>query len=144
MGLKMRKSASILHYRDTKPTVYKLRQLTYPPIKEKALVKYVANSANVPESTIQAAIAAIAEGILYFALNGHRVVFPGFGGFYVGVKSKAEQSLADLSIEGDEKRNIKSCIKSCRLLYAPVTALREAVSESDTTIVDSGAYYTEE
>ena len=57
MGLvKMRKSQRQLTYMEGKPTVYQLRQLIYAPIKEKDLIKYISQSANVPESTIEAAI----------------------------------------------------------------------------------------
>ena len=86
--IKMRKTRSVLNYRETKPTVYQLRQLGYPPIKEDELIKYIANSSNVPESTIKAAILAIGEAIGYFAINGHRVVIDGFGGFYLNVNTK--------------------------------------------------------
>ena len=52
MGIvKMRKVASRLSFKEGKPQGYQLRQLVYAPIKEKDLIKYMANSANVPEST---------------------------------------------------------------------------------------------
>jgi hypothetical protein len=64
MGIvKMRKVASRLSFKEGKPQGYQLRQLVYAPIKEKDLIKYMANSANVPESTIEACILAIADGI---------------------------------------------------------------------------------
>ena len=59
----MRKVASRLSFKEGKPQGYQLRQLVYAPIKEKDLIKYMANSANVPESTIEACILAIADGI---------------------------------------------------------------------------------
>ena len=132
----MRKAAMTLHYRESKPTVYKLRQLTYAPIKAKDVTKYIANSANIPVSTVEACVAAIAEGIVYYAINGMRVTFPELGGFYVGVKTKCAQALADLEVE--------DVLKGCRLMFAPATELREALSEAGTTIVDSGVYTTPE
>ena len=128
----MRKAAMTLHYRGSKPTVYKLRQLTYAPIKAKDVTKYIANSANIPTSTVEACVAAIAEGIVYYAINGMRVSFPELGGFYVGVKTKVAQSIEDL--------NVEDTLKACRLMFAPATELREALAEAGTTIVDSGAY----
>ena len=130
--IKMRKAAMTLHYRESKPTVYKLRQLTYAPIKAKDVTKYIANSANIPTSTVEACVAAIAEGIVYYAINGMRVSFPELGGFYVGVKTKVAQSIEDL--------NVEDTLKACRLMFAPATELREALAEAGTTIVDSGAY----
>ena len=51
MGLvKMRKSQRQLTYMEGKPTVYQLKQLIYAPIKEKDLIKYISQSANVPET----------------------------------------------------------------------------------------------
>ena len=88
--VKMRKAAQTLHFNEGKPQGYHLTQLVYAPIKEKDLIKYMANSANVPESTIESAVAAIADGILYYAINGHRVSFPGFGGFWCSLKANGK------------------------------------------------------
>ena len=92
----MRKAAQTLHFNEGKPQGYHLTQLVYAPIKEKDLIKYMANSANVPESTIESAVAAIADGILYYAINGHRVSFPGFGGFWCSLKAKTAKRLSEL------------------------------------------------
>lgn len=132
MGLKMRKAKIVLNFRENKPQGYKLRQLTYAPIKEEDLIKYMANSSNVPESTIEAAVAAIAEGICYYAINGHRVSFPGFGGFYVSLKSKTTKVLKDLKQE--------DVVKSLWLHFAPVENLRAVIAGTGTTIVDDGVY----
>ena len=94
--VKMRKAAQTLHFNEGKPQGYHLTQLVYAPIKEKDLIKYMANSANVPESTIESAVAAIADGILYYAINGHRVSFPGFGGFWCSLKAKTAKRLSEL------------------------------------------------
>ena len=132
----MRKAAMTLHYRESKPTVYKLRQLTYAPIKAKDVTKYIANSANIPTSTVEACVAAIAEGIVYYAINGMRVSFPELGGFYVGVKTKVAQSIEDL--------NVEDTLKACRLMFEPAPELRDALAEAGTEIVDSGVYVTPE
>lgn len=131
----MRKTAVRLGYLDEKPVVWRLRQLTYPMVKPKDLVKYISNSANVPESTIEAAIAAIIEGIIYYAIRGCRVSFEGFGGFYVGVQSKVAQTLEDANADS---------IKGCRLLYAPNIDLRESLADAGTEVVTSGVYGDED
>ena len=41
MAIKMRKAAMQLTFREGKPTVFKLRQLVYPAIKHKNLIKYI-------------------------------------------------------------------------------------------------------
>ena len=129
--VKMFRRAKVLNYRDEKPTVYKLQQLTYPAIKEKDLVRYICNSSNIPESTLTACLKAIAEGIVYFAINGHRVVFDGFGGFYINVRTKTAKSEEALTAEN---------IVSSRLAYVPATELRELISAQGTEIVNNSQY----
>lgn len=143
--IKMRKAQIRLNYRETKPQVYKLTQLTYAPIKEKDLLKYVANSANVPESTVEACVAAIAEAIVYYAINGMRVVFPNFGGFFVHVRWKVFQSVADLLeapqwVGKQTKAKKEGSMKACHLAFAPLSELRESLSEAGTVIVNDGVY----
>ena len=125
--IKMYRKQRKLDFRETKPTVYQLRQLTYPVIKEKNLIKYIANSAALPVSTIQACVAAIAEGIAYFTINGHRVVFPDFGGFYLNVRTKVAQSAEDLSIDEN--------LRTTRLAFVPVADLHDLIADTGTTIV---------
>lgn len=132
--IKMRRTVMSLTYREGKPTVYKLRQLVFPGIKHEQLVKYISNSAQIPESTVEAAIAGIIEGIIYFVVNGHRVVFPKFGGFYMGVKSKVARSA--------EECTIKDTLTACRLLFAPVSELRELITDTGTQIMGSDQYLT--
>ncbi|MCR5042744.1 MAG: HU family DNA-binding protein [Bacteroidaceae bacterium] len=133
MGLvKMRKSQRQLTYMEGKPTVYQLKQLIYAPIKEKDLIKYISQSANVPESTIEAAILGIANGILYYAINGHQVTFPGFGGFWCSLKAKTARTLAELKT--------KDVTRSLVLHFSPNEALRQVIAGSGTTVVDDGVY----
>ena len=130
--VKMRKSQRQLNFVEGKPTVYQLRQLVYAPIKEKDLIKYISQSASVPESTIEAAILGIANGILYYAINGHQVTFPGFGGFWCSLKAKTARTLAGLKT--------KDVTKSLVLHFTPNEALRQVIAGSGTTVVDDGVY----
>ncbi len=136
MGIKMRKAATTLHFREGKPKGFKLSQLTYAPIREEDLIKYMAQSANVPESNIEAAVAAIIQGILYFAINGHQVTFPGFGGFYCSLKAKSTRRLSELKV--------KDVAKSLTLKYMPVSELRTRIAETGTTVITDGVYTGEE
>ena len=134
--VKMRKAAQTLHFNEGKPQGYHLTQLVYAPIKEKDLIKYMANSANVPESTIESAVAAIADGILYYAINGHRVSFPGFGGFWCSLKAKTVKRLSELKQV--------DVVKSLTLHFSPVEDLRQVIAGSGTTVVNDGVYGIEE
>lgn len=131
MGLIYRKAKVCLNYRDEKPQVYKLAQLTYPPIREEDLIKYISNSAAVPVSTVRACVAAITEAIVYFAINGMRVVIPDFGGFYLKVRTKTAKTEEDLTAEN---------IIASTLSYVPVTELRKLIQETGTTVLDGAAY----
>jgi nucleoid DNA-binding protein len=135
MAIKMRKTQTRLNFDESKPQVHILRQLVYAPIKGKNLVKYIANSANVPVSTIEACISAISEAIAYYAINGHRVVFPDLGGFYITFRSKTAKTLSEVKVE--------DVLKTIRLAFAPCEEIREAIAGSGTTIVDDGVYETE-
>lgn len=133
MGIvKMRKVATRLSFKEGKPQGYQLRQLVYAPIKEKDLIKYMANSSNVPESTIEACILAIADGILYYAINGHQVTFPGFGGFWCSLKAKTTRSLVELKQV--------DVVRSLTMHFTPNEDLRRVIAGSGTTIVDDGVY----
>ena len=133
--IKMRKARTVLNYRETKPVVYKLQQLTYPPVKEAELIKYIANSAHIPESTVTAAVAAITEGILYFTINGSQVTIPGFGGFYLVFKTKTSPTIEDIKEDGFEKYLIRTPLR-----FVPLKSLRTVVKSAGTDVVDSGVY----
>lgn len=129
--IKMFRTRTVLNYRETKPEVFKLRQLIYPTIKEKDLIKYIANSANVPLSTIQAAVEAIGEAIAYFSINGHRVSIPNFGGFWVKVNVKSAATADEVTLKS---------VKKCRLAYMPATELRELITTTSTAILNDAIY----
>lgn len=88
-----------LNFMEEKPENYKIRQLCYPTITEKAIVEYIANSASIPKSTVKAAVIAIGEAISYFVINGHRVNFDGFGSFYLKVRTKTAEQKEELTAE---------------------------------------------
>lgn len=116
-----------LSYKEGKPLAYKPTLMKYPTIKSDALIKYAANVANVPAANVESCVQGIIEAIAYFVINGHRVVLPGVGGFYLGVKSKAFDNVDELKI--------KDALKSVRLLFAPATGLREEMAEVGTETV---------
>ncbi len=90
--IRYRKVKQKLGYLDEKPVVYRMRTLTMPKITGENLVKYVAQSANVPESSIRSCMAAIAQAIAYFVINGHAVHFDGFGTFHLKYQYKVAQT----------------------------------------------------
>ena len=132
MSLKIFKSTRVLNYREEKPVVHSYMQLIYPKVKYKELVKYISQSSNVPESTIEAAIMGITEAIAYFAINGYRVVMPNFGGFYMNLRSK--------SVPTPEEFSVEKCVKTVRLAYAPCAQLRDELTHGEVQVVTGGVY----
>ena len=132
-----------LNYRETKPTVYKVFQLTFAVIRYKQLIDYIANSSNVPRSTVEAAVQGIVQAIAYFAINGHRVVMPDFGGFYCKVKAKVAQTFNECEpyprkVAGQQVA--AGLLKSISLAFAPTADLRDLLKESGTEFVDQTTY----
>lgn len=127
MALQFQKKATTLAYKDGKPVVYKAKQVNMPKIKSAALLAYAANAANVPVANIESCVEGLIEAIAYFVINGHRVVLPEVGGFFLGVKSKAV-SLSD-------NLNVRQAITAVRPLFAPATDLRQQMSEATVEAV---------
>ena len=67
-----------------KPMKYKVALQKFPMIQSADLIKYASNASNVPVANIEACVQGLIEAIAYFVINGHRVVLPGVGGFYLG------------------------------------------------------------
>ena len=122
MGLSYQPKAITLSFKEGKPVTYKAQQVTYPTIKSKDLLAYAANAANVPLANIECCVQGLIEAIAYFCINGHRVVLPEVGGFFLGVKSK--------SVPMAENLNVKQAVQSVRLLFAPGTELRDMMTET--------------
>ena len=122
MALSYQKKGITLPYKEGKPVVYKVKQVAMPKIKSAALLAYAANVANIPVSNIESCVEGLIEAIAYFVINGHRVVLPEVGGFYLGVKSKAFELSANL--------NVKQAVQAVRPLFAPATELREQMNDA--------------
>ena len=122
MVLSYQPKAITLSYKEGKPVTYKAQQVTYPTIKSRDLLNYAANASNVPLANIECCVQGLIEAIAYFCINGHRVVLPEVGGFFLGVKSKSVPLSDDL--------NVRQAIQTVRLLFAPGTELRDMMSET--------------
>ena len=122
MALSYQKKGITLPYKEGKPVVYKAKQVAMPKIKSAALLAYAANADNIPVSNIESCVEGLIEAIAYFVINGHRVVLPEVGGFYLGVKSKA--------FELSENLNVKQAVQAVCPLFAPATELREQMNDA--------------
>lgn len=129
MGLSVKPKGFQLSYKEGKPMKYKAQLMRYPTIKSEDLIKYAANASNVPVANIESCMQGIIEAIAYFVINGHRVVLPNVGGFFLGVKSKASTAADELEV--------KKALKTVRLLFAPATLLREEMSDNTVNMLNA-------
>lgn len=127
MSITLRKKQERLNFRETKPVVWHVRQLTYPKITEDALIEYIANSASIPKSTVKACVLAIAEAIAYFTVNGHRVAFKSFGAFYLKVRVKTSQTLEDCTTD---------TIRNMTLGFMSNTQIRDMAKKTNIRFVE--------
>lgn len=92
---------------------------TYSTIESDLIIKRVAQTANMKENEVRAAMLGITEALRYFALNGHSIKFGDFGTFKVGTSvasvAQASQCSTDL-------------IVSVGLNYTPSAKVKEALS----------------
>jgi nucleoid DNA-binding protein len=114
-----RKAKVKLNFMEDKPERYQLKQLTYPPISEKNLVAYIANSSAVPQSTIRACVEAISEAIVYYVINGHRVNLGKFG--ILGLRGKAGSAMDPEFVSAD-------LVKRITIGYHPSVEIKEMIS----------------
>ena len=119
-----RKAKVKLNFMEDKPERYQLKQLTYPPISEKNLVAYIANSSAVPQSTIRACVEAISEAIVYYVINGHRVMFDKFGSFGLKMTVKTAKTYNDADI---------STIKRTTINFTPNHEIRDEIKNATIT-----------
>jgi predicted histone-like DNA-binding protein len=99
MGLQFRKAKVALNFREGKPQVYKLRQLTYPAVTTDQLVAECANSCGVNPSQTKAVIDALVNRLVHYMAIGHGVKMGEFGSFKPTFNSKTVKMLGEL--EGD-------------------------------------------
>ena len=100
MGLQYRKAKVTLTYREEKPEVYKLRQLTYPQVKFGQLVNECSQSCGVNPAQTRAVIDALVNRLVLYMGLGHGVKMGDFGSFKPVFTSKTVKNLEDL--DGDE------------------------------------------
>ena len=99
MGIQYRKAKVTLTYRDEKPQVYKLRQLTYPQVTYEQLLGMV-QIVGVNKAQTRAVVDALLQSLVHYMEIGHGVSLGTFGSFKPVFNSKTVKTLDGL--EGDE------------------------------------------
>ena len=130
MGLQYRKGKVTLNYRDEKPQVYKLLQLTYPAVTYNQLVNECAQSCGVNPSQSKGVIEALINRLVHYMSIGHGVKLGGFGQFKPVFTSKTTQTRE----EADEKT-----IKVKKVMFYPGKAFKDMLD--DLSITPAGESY---
>ena len=94
MGLMYRKAKMRLTYRDEKPEVYKLRQLTYPQVSYEQLLGMI-QIVGVNKAQSRAVVEALLQALVHYMEIGHGVSLGSFGSFKPVFNSKTTQTLEE-------------------------------------------------
>lgn len=129
MGLQYRKAKMTLTFREEKPEVYKLRQLTYPQVRFAQLVNECSNSCGVNPSQTKAVIDALVNRLVHYMEIGHGVKMGDFGSFKPVFTSKTVRSLKEATLD---------TVKVKKVVFFPGKAFKDMIdaleleSASDT------------
>lgn len=96
MGIQYRKTKITLNYREEKPQVYKLQQLTYPAVTFAQLVGECSSSCGVNPAQTKAVIDALVNRLVHYMEIGHGVSLGSFGSFKPVFVSKAVPTLDEV------------------------------------------------
>ena len=99
MSIMARKRKVTLTYRDEKPEVYKLSQLTYPAVTYEQLLGMI-QIVGVNQAQTRAVVSALLTSLEHYMELGHGVSLGSFGSFKPTFNSKTVKTLDGL--EGDE------------------------------------------
>lgn len=96
-----------LTFRETKPWVYCIRPVRGSVVKDEAFIKYAAQAANVPETTIRMAKRALFDALNYFCTQGHAVEVLNLGTFRPETTMKTVQDVSDATAETFKKKRYR-------------------------------------
>ena len=106
MGLQYRKARVVLNYRETKPQMFKLVQLTYPAVTTEQLIAECATTCGVNPAQTKAVIDALVDRIAHYLAIGHGVKVRNLGSFKPVFTSKVAETLEETTLETVRKKKI--------------------------------------
>ena len=106
MGLQYRKARVVLNYRETKPQMFKLVQLTYPAVTTEQLIAECATTCGVNLAQTKAVIDALVDRIAHYMAIGHGVKVGNLGSFKPVFTSKVAETLEETTLETVRKKKI--------------------------------------
>ena len=112
MGMIARKAKMRLTFREEKPEVYKLRQLTYPQVTYDQLCGNQAQT--------KAVVDALLTSLVHYMELGHGVSLGSFGSFKPVFNSKVARSLKEVTLE---------TVKVKKIAFYPGGAFKDMLSK---------------
>lgn len=107
MGIQARKAKMTLTFREEKPEVFKLRQLTYLPVTYEQLLAECSNSCGVNPTQTEAVIQALVDRLVHYMDIGHGVQLGAFGTFKPTFNSKTARSLKEVTLDTVKVKKIQ-------------------------------------
>ena len=118
MGIMVRKAKMKLTYREGKPEVHKLRQLTYPQVSYEQLCSMI-QIVGVNKAQTKAVIDALLTSLVHYMEIGHGVSLGSFGSFKPTFNSKTAHTLEETTLD---------TVKVKKIQFYPGGAFKEMLS----------------
>ena len=119
MGMIARKAKMRLTFREEKPEVYKLRQLTYPQVTYDQLCGMI-QIVGVNQAQTKAVVDALLTSLVHYMELGHGVSLGSFGSFKPVFNSKVARSLKEVTLE---------TVKVKKIAFYPGGAFKDMLSK---------------
>lgn len=107
MGFRVTKQAITLHYKEDKPTAYKLQLVREQVVKYKQLCKNIAATTGIRKGEVEDVLDALSQQMVQMMELGHPVQLGVLGTFKPTLQTKCAQSLEELSAENVVRRRIQ-------------------------------------
>ena len=107
MGLQYRKGKVVLNYRESKPEMFKLLQLTYPQVKYAQLVSECSISCGVNPAQTKSVIDALVNRVVHYMEIGHGVRVGELGSFKPVFTSKVTETLEEATPETIKMKKVQ-------------------------------------
>lgn len=107
MGIIVRKVKTTLSFKDEKPEVYKVSQVSYLPVGYDMLVQECSEACGVNPSQTRAVVEALINRMLLMMKMGHAVRLGSFGTFKTQLKVKTVASSDDATVGTIQKKRVQ-------------------------------------
>lgn len=107
MAFRVTKQAITLHYREDKPTAYKLQLVREQVVKYKQLCKNIAATTGIRKGEVEDVLDALCQYMAQMMELGHPVQLGVMGTFKPTLQTKRAKSMDELSVDNVVRRRIQ-------------------------------------